>query len=283
MTLDLRRAKAIFNKTAMSYTEAAIVPREIGARLLARLSFIQCAPETIVELGSGCGTLLSGLQQQYPNSSLIGIDIAWARNQLAKKANHSVITADFQQLPLADHSVDLLISNLAFHHCLDLVPVFAEIHRVLKPDGILLFATFGPDTLQQLRKAFASADKMKHVLPFYDLHDIGDLLLHQGFKDPVTDAERLTVEYTKLENLFADLQAMGETNSLAERRKTLTGKKRWHTMLNSLEHSRNPQGNLPISFEISYGYAFGTPPVVTHDTPQEYRINVSDIKKLLKP
>lgn len=135
----------------------------------------------------------------------------------------------------------------------------AEMLRVLRPGGRLLFCTFGPDTLQQLRQAWRQADRRPHVHPFIDMHLVGDQLLHCGFTDPIVDADWVTVHYPQDAALYADLRAEGFTNILAARRKTLTGKARFRRYQEALDELREPGRPLAVTFELVYGVA-GAPP-----------------------
>ncbi len=267
MKIDSAQAKRQLNKTAASYGDAAIIPREVQERLLDRLSFIKCQPEWIVDIGCGRGELLTVLQQHYPTAHCVGVDLA--RTRLTSGS----LCGDAYQLPFADHSVDMIVSNLALHWCIDLEKVFSEISRVLKLQGLLMFSTLGPDTLLPLAQTFGT------VIPFYDMHDIGDALVRHHFKDPVMDAEQITVNYSTTQRLFDDLRQMGESHLLDTRRKTLTGKYRWQQMVTHLEsHQKNEV--LPIPFEIIYGHAWGGEKPKPASSSTEFRVNVADIKKL---
>lgn len=265
------------NRTAASYPTADLIPQEVGQRLLERLAFIKQDPARIVDLGAGCGRLLPGLQSLYPQAELLAVDLALGRLQHARQqARCEVLTAHHQQLPLADHSVDLLLANLSLHECLDVTALFAEFHRVLKPEGCLLFATVGPDTLQQLRLAFAEVDDHPHVQGFFDMHDLGDALLRQGFENPVMDAEFLTVEYQDARQLLTDLKAMGE-NAVPDRTPGLMGKGRWQAFLQALDRQRTAAGRLPITVEVIYGHAWSPVQKTVLNTEGEFRMAVSEI------
>lgn len=133
---------------------------------------------------------------------------------------------DSAALPLAPGSVNLAMSLLALQFVNDLPGVLAQVRRALKPDGLLLAAMVGGDTLTELRQAFAAAEAemeggaSPHVSPFADLRDAGGLLQRAGFALPVTDFERLTVRYDNAFALMQDLRRMGATNVLVERRKS---------------------------------------------------------------
>ena len=156
---------------------------------------------------------------------------------------------------------------------LDWEALAAAALRALRPGGALLFCTFGPDTLQELRWAWHQVDQLPHVHPFTDMHHIGDQLLQSGFIRPVVDADWVTVDYENDAVLFADLRAAGFTNIMRERRKTLTGKRRFEQFRKALTDLQNPGEKLAITYELIYGVATappssGTPTSVAVAPPQ---------------
>jgi len=156
---------------------------------------------------------------------------------------------------LATGSVQLLSSNLALQWCNHLPTAFAELRRVLAPGGLLMFTTFGPDTLRELRQAFAGLDGHTHVNRFVDMHDIGDELLYAGFAAPVMDMEFLTLTYPDLLQLLRELKAIGAHNVTSGRGRGLMGKQTWRAMQANYEQLRR-EGRLPATYEIIYGHAW---------------------------
>jgi malonyl-CoA O-methyltransferase len=124
-----------------------------------------------------------------------------------------VLCADAEALPLADDSVDLVFSNATLQWVNDLDASFARALRVLRPGGLLMFSSFGPDTLKELRAAWAAVDDGAHVSPFLDMHDVGDALVRARFADPVMDVERMTLTYDHLRDLMRDLKQLGARNA----------------------------------------------------------------------
>lgn len=221
------------------------------------------------------------LQRRFPDAQVLGLDaslsmLAAARqdhfaahssvNRLLKKwlsrkagagmaAFTELVCGDFAQLPVARDSVDLIWSNLALHWHPQPDRVFAEWRRVLRVDGLLMFSCFGPDTFKELRAAFSAIDGFSHALPFVDMHDFGDMLVHAGFSTPVMDMETITVTYETVDKLISDVRAWGG-NPLATRRKSLTGKNAWNRVVTALDNMRKPDGRIPLTFEVIYGHAF---------------------------
>src|SRR5690606_34941582 len=146
------------------------------------------------------GAGAAALAERYPRSRVIALDLAEpmaARSARRKRWRRDLfgVCGDTERLPLRDASVDLVFSNLMLQWLVTPDGAFAEYRRVLRPGGTLLFTSFGPDTLMELRDAWAAADDGVHVNRFIDMHDIGDALLRLGFRDPVMDTERVTVTY----------------------------------------------------------------------------------------
>jgi malonyl-CoA O-methyltransferase len=167
-------------------------------------------------------------------------------------------------LPIASGSVDMVWSNLALQWCNDLPATFVELHRVLKTDGLLMFSTFGPDTLKELRRAFDGVDGHNHLNRFADMHDVGDMLMQAGFADPVMEMECLTLTYDDVRGVLHDLKAIGAHNATAGRGQGLMGKQAWARLVENYESLRS-NGKLPATYEVVYGHAWKPQPRTTRD------------------
>jgi len=261
---DKLKMRQAFERAANTYDAAAVIQREVSQRLLERLNYINLQPISILDVGAGTGISLAGLSQHYPAASIYALDIArpmliearkkqgwWQRLRRPVK----LITGDAESLPLADASVDLLFSNLALQWCLDLDQTFNEFRRVLKPGGLLMFTTFGPDTLRELRSCWSQVDGYTHVNNFFDMHDIGDALVRNSFAEPVMDMELLTMTYKDVPSLMRDLKTIGAHNVTQGRSRKLTGKGRLQRVNAAYEQYRS-DGVLPVSYEVVYGHAW---------------------------
>lgn len=266
--LDKKLLRASFERAADSYDQAAVLQREISNRMLSRLEYIKYQPDVIIDAGSGTGYGMQQLAKRYPKSRLIAMDIAWAMLSHARpntawwqrivplQQQHThYVCADIEQFPIQNDSVGMIWSNLALQWCNDLQHTFAEMHRILRADGLLMFSTFGPDTLKELRQSFAKADSYDHVNRFVDMHDIGDLLLSNRFSTPVMDMEYLTLTYDDVISVMRDLKAIGAHNVVQGRRQGLMGKKHWQQAIDAYETLRRA-GKLPATFEVVYGHAW---------------------------
>ncbi len=271
--IDVKRVRELFNQPEKSQT-ADFIYREIASRMLERLQLVKLHPARIVDAGCGSGPDLKVLQQRYPDAQLVGVDASYSMLRQALPVAYSVaqrllgwlgkvqprspfnlINSDFASLPLSDQTADLVWSNLALHWHSQPDQVFKEWRRVLSVNGLLMFSCFGPDSLKQLRQAFAVVDQAPHTLPFVDMHDFGDMLMQAGFATPVMDMEIITLTYETVPQLLADVRALGG-NPLQTRSIGLMGKTAWHTVCQHLEQSRNQQGRLELTLEVIYGHAF---------------------------
>lgn len=258
--IDKDHARRAFGRAASSYDGMAVLQREVGARMAERLDLVKLMPDRVLDAGCGTGAETAALMKRYPKAEVLALDFAEPMLAQTRKRGGwwrkpRCLCGDLESLPLADGSVDLLWSNLALQWVNDLGAAFAEAVRVLRPGGLFMFSSFGPDTLKELRGAWAAVDGASHVSPFIDMHDIGDQLVQARFADPVMDAEQLTLTYGDVRQLMADLKGIGAHNATAGRPRGLTGKARLQAMMAAYEHHR-VDGRLPASYEVVYGHAW---------------------------
>ena len=255
-------ARRSFESAAAAYDQAAALQQEVGQRLLQRLDLVKIQPGRILDLGSGTGQCIPDLFARYKKARVVALDIALPMLWHARKRGRWLrkprcVCADAERLPFADSSFDLVFSNLMLQWCVELEAVFTELQRVLRPGGLLLFTSFGPDTLRELRGSWQQVDGYSHVNAFADMHDVGDALLRTRFADPVMDVERLTVTYADVWKLMRELKQIGAHNVTLGRPRGLTGKARMQRLVGAYEHYRS-QGVLPASYEIVNGHAWST-------------------------
>jgi malonyl-CoA O-methyltransferase len=265
--LDKARARAAFERAAATYDQAAVLQREVAGRLVERLDLIRLQPTRIVDVGCGTGYCTRALAQRYRGAEVVGIDIAHAMLRRAHGAGSwwqrvrggrtRYACGDAESLPLPDAVADMIISNLMLQWC-DPARVFAEFRRVLRPGGVLMFTSFGPDTLTELRAAWRAADTGIHVHAFLDMHDVGDALLRAGLAEPVMDVERLTLTYADAIEVMRDLKHIGAHNTALGRARGLTGK-RHLARVREAYAARARDGRVPATFEVVYGHAWAPP------------------------
>lgn len=276
---EKRQVQRSFDRAAASYDAAAVLQREVNERMLHKLEIIRHQPQLILDVGSGTGYGARALRQRFNAARVLETDLApgmllYSRDQRARgwrrwfrAAEH--VCADMEALPFASNSVDMLWSNLALQWCNEPDTAFAEMLRVLKPGGLLMFSTFGPDTLKELKQVFASLDAYTHVNRFIDMHDLGDAMVRAGYETPVMDMDMLTLTYSTARAALADLKAIGAHNVTAGRPQGLMGRQAWQRMVSNYETLRRADGLLPLTFEVVYGHAWKPQPKA--DLPQGYQ------------
>ncbi len=259
--IDKLKARRTFSRAADGYDEAAVLQHEIGQRMLERLDYVKLQPRRILDIGCGTGLVTAKLLARYPKAEVVALDfalpmLAHARRRGRWLRRPRCLCADLDHLPLASQSVDLVFSNAAIQWSVDPPAAIAEMHRVLRPGGLLMFSSFGPDTLRELRSAWAEVDGHTHVHAFVDMHDYGDMLLAAGMADPVMDAERIVLTYGDTRSLMRDLKAIGAANATLARARTLTGRERLLALAQAYERFRDRDGRLPATYEVVYGHAW---------------------------
>jgi malonyl-CoA O-methyltransferase len=254
------------------------VAREVERRMAERLEYIKHVPERIIDISATNGAGSGLLRARYPQAEIISARwsqsatrqlssarpwAARARALIGGAREHFVCTEP-AALPFGHGTFAMLWSNLALASSADAVQTLREWHRVLAVGGLIMFSSYGPDTLKELRAAFATTDTAPHVHPFVDMHDIGDALVASGFADPVMDMELLTLTYADIAALFEDLRATGLQNAHASRRRALTGRRRWQAMVGAYAR-RTHDERIAATFEIVYGHAWKAAPRVAAD------------------
>ncbi|NIF78257.1 methyltransferase domain-containing protein [Paraburkholderia sp. Cy-641] len=288
---DSRRLRRIFDRRAATFDEVAFLPREIAQRMNERLDYIKVAPASVLDAGCGAGEDIPALRERFPEAPVFGSDLS--HGMLRRALRHDAgdtswrrflpaslgkalgargprfAQADFSALPFAAGAFEFIWSNLALHWHSRPDLVFPEWQRVLKVNGLLMFSTFGPDTLKELRGAYAEIEaahgvaSRKHVIDFVDMHDLGDMLVEAGFEIPVMDQETLTITYKSPESLLADVRRWG---AYPFERETLPGAvaRRLHkALLAALEARRRADGTIALTFEVIYGHAWKAVPRTT--------------------
>ncbi len=259
---DKKNIRQHFERAAQTYDAAAVLQREIAKRMGERLDYIKLQPKVVLDAGCGTGFITQDLLKRYPKSQIIALDLALNMARKTKKEQGSwlrkpkAICADAEQLPLKAETMDLVVSNLMIQWSNDLNKTFAGFHSVLAPNGLLLFSTFGPDTLKEMRESWASVDNTPHTSAFVDMHEIGDALLKAGFINPVTDMELITMTYSNVRQLMKDIKQIGASNTDSARSKGLMGKQKLKDFEQAYEQFKTEDGLYPASWEVIYGHAW---------------------------
>ena len=267
--IDRSVVRRRFARAAASYAGASRLESEVGARMLERLQYVTIAPRRVLDAGCGPAREAGALSARYRGAQVIGLDSTLGMlagrvrgffGRLLGRDALLAVCGDLERIPLAAASVGLAWSNMALHWARDPLAALRELHRVLAVEGLLMFSTLGPDTLQELRAAAGAG----RVHGFADMHDLGDMLVTAGFAAPVMDMERITLVYAGPAALLADLRASGQTSALEARPRGLAGKGFRAALLAGLERQRR-DGRLPVTFEVVYGHAWKGPPTRAAD------------------
>lgn len=273
--IDKKQVRRAFSRAANQYDASAVLQREVCIRMLEKLDYVKLKPTRLIDVGSGTGWGTRQLSERYPKADITSLDIAIGMLQASRGTaswwkkifttpRESYLCADVEALPIATDSVEMVWSNLALQWCNDLPATFVELNRIIKTEGLLMFSTFGVDTLHELRVAFDGVDGYNHVNRFTDMHDIGDMLVAAGFADPVMEMEKLTLTYDDVRAVMQDLKSIGANNATAGRAQGMMGKVTWQRITQNYEKLRR-DGKLPATFEIIYGHAWKPAPKTLQD------------------
>ena len=267
--LDRPGVRASFDRASTTYEAAAVLQARVADELVSRLEPFNFTPEVVLDLGAGTGRMTAALKRRYRRSLVIALDLAPGMLHEARRHQQWLrrferVCGDAMRLPFADASVDVVVSSLMLQWCDPPDVAFAEIRRVLKPEGFLALTTLGPDTLIELRTAWAEADSetdaatpvYNHVNHFTDMHDVGDALVRAGLSEPVLDVDRIQLTYPDTLSLMRDLKAIGAHNVTAGRPRGLLGRARLKRMQQAYETFRR-NGQLPATYEVVYAVAWG--------------------------
>ncbi|MFN7098015.1 MAG: methyltransferase domain-containing protein, partial [Gammaproteobacteria bacterium] len=252
-SLALQQLKKHVQRWRIIADKSIFLTQEIGNRLLERLDLIKLQPNTILDISNIYCHQANALLRRYQDATVVVSNInkdilvnptsLWQRWQRHEKN----MVADFHQLPLADESIDFIFSNSLLYYSWDLPALIHEWFRVLKPGGLLLFSSLGPDTLKELRIV-----QQSKMTSFIDMHDIGDLLLQQGFSDPVMDMEMLMIYYQQFKQLLQDVRV----NNLLHTPVCYPGKQYFLELEQRYSTLAMPDNTLPVTCEIIYGHAW---------------------------
>jgi malonyl-CoA O-methyltransferase len=273
---------------------------EIGRRMLERLRYIRLQPTRMLDAGCGSGASLPMLRERYPQAEYVGLDACgplldiarerhtpkgWSgllgrvaanlgRNGEGKAPRPRFVHADLADTGLEPESLELVWSNLALHWHPQPHAALAEWRRILKVNGLAMFSCLGPATLRELRQAVADAGLGTATPAFVDMHDFGDLLMENGFADPVMDQETLTLTYQTPARLLEDVRALGG-NPAAGRKASLATPAWRERLCAALEAQRRADGTIALTIEVAYGHAWRA--AARRAAPGETHLSISAI------
>ncbi len=275
MSIDRRTLGRAFGSASSRYDEAALLQRTVRHELLERLDHFSTNPKVVIDLGAGTASATRELKKRYPTATVVAADLSLGMLQHAHKASAwldrwwspkriDLAAVDAHRLPFRSGSIDLIFSNLMLQWC-DLDEVFAEVRRVLSPQGWFVFSTFGVGTLQELRSAWASVDVNQRVHEFFDMHDIGSALTRAGLREPVLDVDRHTMTYSDPISLMRSIKEIGAGNAARERPRGLTSPRILQAVSEAYPR-HGEQGDVVATWEVVYGAAFGAPPKLSESS-----------------
>ena len=263
---DRRRLQHSFGRAAAGYAEVAVLQRETESRLLEQLEVLETKiPSRILDVGSGPGRASGVMKGRWPKSEVIALDIALPMLRQVPKHTRfwrpvKRVCAEAAHLPFADNSIDLIFSNLCLQWVPDLPAALAEFRRVLREDGLLLFSSFGPDTLIELREAYLqSGERNPPLSPFAAIQQVGDAMIAAGFRNPVLDRDQFMLTYADAMSLLRELRAIGAGDARVQRPRGLGGKSRQARMIAAYETLRH-EGRLPSTWEVITAMAWAPGP-----------------------
>lgn len=283
MSIDRRVLSQAFGSASGRYDEAAVLQRTVRQELLERLEHFSAKPKVVIDLGAGTAAATRDLKARYPTATVVAADLSLGMLQHAQKASSwldrlrtskriDMTAVDAHQLPFRSGSVDLVFSNLMLQWC-DLDQVFAEVRRVLSPQGWFVFSTFGVGTLQELRSAWAAVDTRHRVHEFFDMHDIGSALGRAGLREPVLDVDRHSLTYSDPISLMRSIKEIGAGNAAQDRPRGLTSPRVLQAVSEGYPRSCG-QTDIVATWEIVYGAAFGAPTQPTESSHEKNEIIV---------
>jgi len=283
--LDTPWIRRSFDRAANAYDAAAVLHAQVRGDLLARLQLMAITPKVILDAGAGTGHASRALKVRYPKAQVIALDSSRQMLQVAKRQQSwlrrfAPVCGDAQAMPLPDGCVDLIVSNLMLQWC-DPDAALGEFRRVLAPHGLLCFTTLGPDTLRELRSAWAQVDGAVHVHTFTDMHDIGDALVRTGFASPVLDVEHFTLSYTDVRRVAADLKAVGARNASRSRPRGLSSPRKFAAMQAAYEQFRR-ESRLPATYEVVFAHAWAPAAASRRRAGDGSEVSLEEIKRQLK-
>ncbi|MBK1735275.1 malonyl-[acyl-carrier protein] O-methyltransferase BioC [Halorhodospira abdelmalekii] len=252
-------------RCAKRYEPAAALQREVAERLLERLEPVHLAPRRVVDVGAATGYATRALLKRFRTAEVYAIEDAPDLLRRCRKRGSWLrrprcICTDPEALPFPDGSIDLLFSNLALQWASDIGAALAEMRRVLSPAGALFFTTLGPQTLEELRGAWAEVDHYTHIHTFCDKPIVGEAMLRCGFTGPVVDGEQLTLTYQQPRAVIRELKALGSINASTRRPRGLASPHRLARVEAAYSRRfRQADGRVPATYEILYGHAWGGP------------------------
>ena len=254
-SIDKKRVRQSFASAADTYDGLATLQRQVGLDLLSMFD-INFTDDIVMDIGCGTGFLTQEIMLASSVQQMVAVDIAYSmleatRIKLKDLETVHYICADAECIPLQKQAVDNIVSNLALQWCQNLTQVFEGFNHGLKPEGQLVFSTFGPATLQELKQAWSEVDDYTHVNEFYTVDELTIFLQQAGFENIQIESKCYQSNYQAVIELMRELKGIGAKNMLAGRNKKTTSKTQMENMIKAYEKYRINK-LIPATYEIIF-------------------------------
>ena len=262
--IDKEYKRKVFNRNAKTYDQYSSLQNKISDNLFKKIDLIEVMPDLILDLGCGTGRNGVIMKDRYQNSRLINYDFSLNMLQEAKKNQNEIldnksnfVCGDIEELPFSENTFDVIWSTSSLQWCNNLSDIFKKVQLTLKPGGLFIFSTFGPNTLFELKSITKKISNYQKTNDFIDIQNIKDILVDVGLRHPVIETEEFRMTYKDINTLFLDLKNIGATSGFESKKIGLSGKS-YIKMISDGYKQYSYDGILPATYEAVYGYAWNT-------------------------
>jgi len=262
--IDKEYKRKVFDRHAKTYDEYSSLQNKISDNLFKKLDLIEVRKGLILDLGCGTGRNGGIMKEKYQNIRLINYDFSINMLQEAKKNQTKVLGSkseftcgDIEELSFTENTFDVIWSTSSLQWCNNLSYIFKKLKLILKPGGLFIFSTFGPNTLFELKNVTKKISNYQKTNNFLDVFSIKDKLIREGFTNPVIDSEEFCLTYKNINKLFLDLRKIGATSGFKNKKNGLSGKS-YLKLISDGYNEYSYDGIYPATYEAVYCYTWNT-------------------------
>tara|TARA_B100000787_G_scaffold150662_1_gene123337 strand:+ start:259 stop:1059 length:801 start_codon:yes stop_codon:yes gene_type:complete len=262
--IDKDYKRKVFDRHAKTYDQYSSLQNKISDNLFKKLDLIELKPNLILDLGCGTGRNGRIMKEKYKNIKIINYDFSVNMLLEAKKKQYKIldnksdfVCGDIEELSFSENTFDVIWSTSSLQWCNNLSDIFKKAKVILKPGGLFIFSTFGPNTLFELRNITKKISNYQKTNNFLGALSIEDKLINEGFIDPIVDSEEFCLTYKDINKLFLDLRKIGATSGFKNRKIGLSGKS-FLKLISDGYKEYSYDGIFPATYEAIYGYAWNT-------------------------